>query len=80
MLREIVDIGDWNNDLIPIVQSIRTGYAAQRQKVLHGNHTLLEAMKSSLSEGIVVDSLENGEVELYLRPNASLACRVSPTA
>ena len=29
---------------------------------------------------IVVDSLENGEVELFLRPNASLACRASPTA
>jgi len=28
---------------------------------------------------IVVDSLENGEVGLFLRPNASLACRASPT-
>jgi len=28
---------------------------------------------------IVVDALENGRVELFLRPNASLACRASPT-
>ena len=28
---------------------------------------------------IVVDSLENGVVELFLRPNASLACGASPT-
>jgi len=27
---------------------------------------------------IVVDSLENGEVELFLRPNASLACGAIP--
>jgi hypothetical protein len=29
---------------------------------------------------VVVDSLENCVVRLFLRPNASLACRASPTA
>lgn len=50
MLKDIVDLGDWENDVIRIGPSIRTGYAAQQQEVLDGGRTLLEAMKSSPPE------------------------------
>jgi ATP-binding cassette subfamily F protein 3 len=50
MLRDIIELGDWNNEVIRIGPSIRTGYAAQQQEVLDGDRTLLEAMKSSPPE------------------------------
>ncbi len=50
MLRDIIELGDWNNEVIRIGPSIRTGYAAQQQEVLDGDRTLLEAMKSSRPE------------------------------
>lgn len=50
MLRDIVELGDWNNGVIRIGPSIRTGYAAQQQEVLDGGRTILEAMMSSPPE------------------------------
>ena len=50
MLKDIIEFGDWNNDVIRIGPSIRTGYAAQQQEILDGDRTILEAMKSSPPE------------------------------
>ena len=50
MLKDIIEFGDWNNDVIRIGPSIRTGYAAQQQEVLDGDRTILEVMKSSPPE------------------------------
>jgi ATP-binding cassette subfamily F protein 3 len=50
MLRDIVEQGDWNNDVIRIGPSIKTGYAAQQQEVLDGGRTILEAMMASAPE------------------------------
>ncbi|MBT4126704.1 MAG: ABC-F family ATP-binding cassette domain-containing protein [Chloroflexi bacterium] len=50
MLRDIIELADWGNEVIRIGPSIRTGYAAQQQEVLEGDRTLLEAMKSSPPE------------------------------
>ena len=50
MLKDIIEFGDWSNDVIRIGPSIRTGYAAQQQEVLDGNRTILEAMMSSEPE------------------------------
>lgn len=50
MLRDIVENGDWNNDVIRIGPSIRTGYAAQQQEMLNGDRTILTEMMSSPPE------------------------------
>jgi ATP-binding cassette subfamily F protein 3 len=50
LLKDIVEKGDWNDDVIRIGPSIRTGYAAQQQEVLDGGRTILEAMMSSPPE------------------------------
>ncbi len=50
MLKDIIELGDWNNDIIRIGPSIRTGYAAQQQEVLDGDRTILEAMMSAPPE------------------------------
>ncbi|NQW20199.1 MAG: ABC-F family ATP-binding cassette domain-containing protein [Chloroflexi bacterium] len=50
MLKDIIELGDWNNDIIRIGPSIRTGYAAQQQEVLDANRTILEAMMSAPPE------------------------------
>jgi ATP-binding cassette subfamily F protein 3 len=50
MLKDIIELGDWNNDVIRIGPSIRTGYAAQQQEVLDGDRTILEAMMSAPPE------------------------------
>jgi len=50
MLRDIVENGDWNNDVIRIGPSIRTGYAAQQQEMLDGDRTILAEMMSSPPE------------------------------
>jgi len=50
MLKDIVELGDWDNEVIRIGPSIRTGYAAQQQEMLDGEQTLLEAMRSSPPE------------------------------
>jgi ATP-binding cassette subfamily F protein 3 len=50
MLKDIIELGDWNNDIIRIGPSIRTGYAAQQQEVLDGDWTIIEAMMSAPPE------------------------------
>jgi ATP-binding cassette subfamily F protein 3 len=50
MLRDIIELGEWENSVIRIGPSIRIGYAAQQQEVLDGNRTILEAMMSSPPE------------------------------
>jgi ATP-binding cassette subfamily F protein 3 len=50
LLRDIVAKGEWDNELIRIGPSIRTGYAAQQQEVLDGDRTILEEMMASPPE------------------------------
>ena len=50
LLKEIVENGDWNNDVIRIGPSIRTGYAAQQQEMLNGDRTILAEMMASPPE------------------------------
>jgi ATP-binding cassette subfamily F protein 3 len=50
LLKDIIENGDWNDDVIRIGPSIRTGYAAQQQEVFDGERTILEAMMSSPPE------------------------------
>ena len=47
LLRDIVAEGEWDNAMIRIGPSIRTGYAAQQQEVLDGDRTILEEMTAS---------------------------------
>ena len=47
LLRDIVAEGEWDNAMIRIGPSIRTGYAAQQQEVLDGDRTILEEMMAS---------------------------------
>lgn len=50
MLKDIVEYGEWDNAMIRIGPSIRTGYAAQQQEILDGDRTILEAMMASPPE------------------------------
>ena len=50
LLKDIVEHGEWGNDVIRIGPSIRTGYAAQQQEILDGDRTILQAMMSSPPE------------------------------
>lgn len=50
LLRDIVAKGEWNDDVIRIGPSIRTGYAAQQQEVLDGDRTILEEIMASPPE------------------------------
>ena len=50
LLKDIVELGDWDNDVIRIGPSIRTGYAAQQQEVIDDDQTILEAMMSAPPE------------------------------
>ena len=50
LLRDIVAKGEWDNEVIRIGPSIRTGYAAQQQEVLDGDRTILEEMMASPPE------------------------------
>ena len=50
LLRDIVAEGEWDNAMIRIGPSIRTGYAAQQQEVLDGDRTILEEMMASPPE------------------------------
>jgi ATP-binding cassette subfamily F protein 3 len=50
LLRDIVADGEWENEVIRIVPSIRTGYAAQQQEVLDGDRTILAEMMASPPE------------------------------
>ena len=50
LLRDIVSNGDWENEVIRIGPSIRTGYAAQQQEVLDGDRTILAEMMASPPE------------------------------
>ena len=47
LLRDIVEIGDWEDDVIRIGPSIKFGYAAQEQEVLEGDRTILREMMES---------------------------------
>ena len=50
LLRDVVAEGEWDNEVIRIGPSIRTGYAAQQQEVLDGDRTILEEMMASPPE------------------------------
>ncbi|MCH7984121.1 MAG: ABC-F family ATP-binding cassette domain-containing protein [Chloroflexi bacterium] len=50
LLRDIVAEGAWENEVIRIGPSIRTGYAAQQQEVLDGDRTILAEMMASPPE------------------------------
>ncbi len=47
LLRDIVTNGEWENEVIRIGPSIRTGYAAQEQEVLKGDRTIIEELMES---------------------------------
>jgi ATP-binding cassette subfamily F protein 3 len=47
LLRDVVTNGEWENDVIRIGPSIRTGYAAQEQEVLEGDRTIIEELMES---------------------------------
>lgn len=47
LLRDIVEIGDWEHDVIRIGPSIKFGYAAQEQEVLEGDRTILQEIMES---------------------------------
>jgi ATP-binding cassette subfamily F protein 3 len=50
LLRDIVENGDWDNNVIRIGPSIRTGYAAQQQEMLDSDRTILAEMMASPPE------------------------------
>ena len=47
LLRDVVTNGEWENEVIRIGPSIRTGYAAQEQEVLEGDRTIIEEIMES---------------------------------
>jgi ATP-binding cassette subfamily F protein 3 len=47
LLRDIVENGDWEDDVIRIGPSIKFSYAAQEQEVLEGDRTILREMMES---------------------------------
>jgi ATP-binding cassette subfamily F protein 3 len=47
LLRDVVELGDWEDDVIRIGPSIKFGYAAQEQEVLEGDRTILREMMES---------------------------------
>ncbi|NQW16683.1 MAG: ABC-F family ATP-binding cassette domain-containing protein, partial [Chloroflexi bacterium] len=47
LLRDIVERGDWENDVIRIGPSIKFGYAAQEQEGLEGDRTILREIMES---------------------------------
>ena len=75
LLRDIVAEGEWDNAMIRIGPSIRTGYAAQQQEVLDGDRTILEEMMASPPESN--ETVAFALLEIFCSHEADLRKRVS---